>query len=364
MKSIAAPKSELEPKITESWGKCKQFLGFCTEIPIDNLGNSAKICLYIEDRDRYVCNLYQGFEEPLVEWLSKGIVHRFLYSSVKDVYMAKMFPYVVYTPAYDPRSGGIKVLHRLVHELNERGVPAFCTGPGNPEWNEPPTHGMIEGAIAVYPEIVHGNPFGAKTVARWVLNVPGRLAGPTEYDSSEIVFPYKNCFNQWNYPNDRVLLLPAIDTDIFVDKHQNRDIKAFYVGKGHATPMVPETEGLYEIRKEDTADQHKLADLLNRIEILYIYDNITALWDCARLCGCPVVIIPNGELTEEDLENDELPAAGLALGVENCDRAVFTINSADFREAYLGLFNVFQDRLGTFIDLTQKRAAFHNSIGA
>lgn len=273
------------------------------------------------------------------------------------------FPYVVYTPPYDPRSGGIKVLHLLVHELNSRGYQAYCTSQPNPEWNEPPIDHIPKDSIVVYPEIVPGNPWGATTVARWVLNVPGRLAGDTEYDKSELVFPYKRIYNQWGLPERRILLLPAIDLDIFYDRGLERKGKIVYVGKGPVLETLPETQGLYELRKEDTANQENLAILLNRTEVLYTYDNITALWDCARLCGCATVIIPNGQMSREHFDMDETGTDGLGLGIEEEEKAVRSLDSLLFRARYSDLYTQdFPEKLEHFIYLTQARAGWNKMM--
>jgi hypothetical protein len=272
------------------------------------------------------------------------------------------FPYIVYTPPYSAEVGGIKVLHRLVHELNVKGYEAFATGTTNPEWWEPTTNSVPDTGIAVYPEVVAGNPWGTNTVARWVLNVPGRLGGEEEYAKTELIFPFKRVYNQWGLPEDRILLLPVIEMDLFYDMGLKRSGRAFYNGKGINCPRVPETEGLMEIVKEDNWDKEALALKLNSIELLYTYDNITALWDVARMCGCPVVIIPNGEMTREHFDMDEAGTDGLGLGIEETQKALDTIDSVSFKEHYSTLFNTFDSRLDTFISITQARAGYSNSL--
>src|SRR5689334_22020201 len=89
--------------------------------------------------------------------------------------------FVVLSGPYVSNSAGIRCLHRLCDELNQRGYPSFTTGGGGaaPGMNAPMVDIEIaeklcaSGFIAIYPETVSGNPLRAQTVVRWVLNRPG-----------------------------------------------------------------------------------------------------------------------------------------------------------------------------------------------
>jgi len=204
-------------------------------------------------------------------------------------------PYLIYAPDYTHASSGIKVLHKLSHELNlvgEEAYVGFC-GVTNPEWNtpkaEPSWFGIAE-YIAVYPEVVWNNPWNALKVARWVLNAPGKLGGTTTYDPSEMVFSWHKQF----LDDVPLLNLPAIELDIYNDFHYgNRKGIAYYVGKGEITNRI---DGLIEITQAMREDRYWLADLLNSVKLLYCYDDVTAMVDIARLCGCPALVIPTGKL--------------------------------------------------------------------
>jgi O-antigen biosynthesis protein len=212
-----------------------------------------------------------------------------------------MIPYLTWSYDYSHATGGVKVLHRLCHELNEAGQEAYVSGSPNPEWNTPqsgpfPTtdeaHHWVAGDwIAIYPEVVSGNPWNAPRVVRYVLNNPGKLGGDTTYDPSEIVYVYHPNFDDVGAGSDRVLMLPAIELDIYFDRHLPRETPVWYVGKGRKTRDVPGVEITYQIR----LDRERLADVLNRATVLYTFDNVTAMVEIARLCGCPVVVIPDGD---------------------------------------------------------------------
>jgi hypothetical protein len=198
--------------------------------------------------------------------------------------------YLIWSYDYSHASAGPKALHRLCHELNEAGERAYV-GPWatNPEWNTPTSdfESFAGDWIAVYPEIVRGNPWNAPHVARWVLNVPGKLGGDTTYALSEMVFTWSTDFT-----DAPLLHVPTVETDIYYDRGLPRSGSLFYVGKGSGRRA-----GAREITYEMRLDRYQLADELNRAEALYSFDDVTGMADLAGLCGCPVVM-PSGKRME------------------------------------------------------------------
>ena len=102
--------------------------------------------------------------------------------------------FVINAPPYTHRSSGIRALYRLCHHLNAYGYSCAMQVVERvetpPSWNVRYYDGPIRDGIAIYPEIVSGNPLGASKVVRWVLNKPGLLAGDTVYAPDEMVFVY------------------------------------------------------------------------------------------------------------------------------------------------------------------------------
>jgi O-antigen biosynthesis protein len=224
--------------------------------------------------------------------------------------------YLIWAYDYSHASSGPKALHRLCHELNLAGQHA-AIGNGyltNPEWNTP--HGEPDDdTIAIYPEVVTGNPWGASRVVRWVLNVPGKLGGDKVYDPAEVVFSWDRAF--FDAP---LLNIPHIETDIYADHHEPREGRLYYVGKGagSAHDAAPVTLGM-------RLDRYALADALNHAELLYSFDDCTAMTAIALLCGCPVRVVPTGDLLAPD----------------------------GYREMYLARWPIFQQQLADFIRITQ-----------
>ena len=193
-------------------------------------------------------------------------------------------------------SGGVRACHRLVHQLNEHGYPAYSTGSTNPEWNEkqldPFLFHHLNGPIVIYPEVVSGNPMQAKAVVRWVLNTPGYLGGDSEYDPAELVYTW----------SEKFIAAPRLTVDITEHELFNtegvgeRDVDCFFVGKGPIRGAHPngKTAGMTEITPAWPPTRAEMAALLKRTRTLYTYDDLTGLSTEALLCGCKVVVLPEG----------------------------------------------------------------------
>ena len=278
-----------------------------------------------------------------------------------------MFPYIVWAPPFDRRSGGCKTLHALAYEIQKRNTYVYMnTDVQHPPWkvapltNDPAIERISKsGAIAVYPEIIFGNPFNCKTVVRWVLNRPGKIGGPTEYPPEDLIYPFSKAYGMFGLPDERQLFLPTIELDIYYDRKLPRSGICFYVGKGSRTKRIPETAGAKEITRGWPQEQNQLAELFCRSELFITYDVVTSLYDNARLCGCPVVIVPDGYFKKDEI-NLETGWLGCGWGIEETDKAKSTMNSEAMRNIYVEKYQQFQDSLTRFIEYTQKIATERN----
>ena len=272
-------------------------------------------------------------------------------------------PYLIWSPPFDESSGGIKVMHRMVVELQKRGCEVFLnTKQQNPKWDYVPFWEDCSepDVIAIYPEIVPGNPFNAKTVVRYLLNIPGACA--PDYRSTwgydDILYTYSKLFNtKLNLPEDRVILCPHIDLDVFYDMELLRKGRMVYRGKGRQPdiPMLkdyPSLGGKESFRGDD--GQQRLAESLNRCDLLYCYDTATAMTEIARLCGCPVVLLPDCTYTWQDYQQHEFwQSGGIGFDLLEAPLARLTINSDVMRADYQEAEKIFQKKLTEFIEVTQ-----------
>lgn len=275
--------------------------------------------------------------------------------------------YLIHTPNYKRTSGGVRVLHKLCHCLNQAGQVAYISASGhNPKWNTPratqevASHLAQEG-IVIYPEVVRGNPRSAKRVVRYILNRPGLLGGDKEYASTETLFCYSAIWREYVSSDDRILTVPVIDTDIFHNKSEGeRSGGVFWVGnQGRSAPRIPETSGLVEITFSWPGSFEELADLFRRSEIFYSYTASTGLVPEARLCGCPAVVIPGEQYTWGEFEKG-LGAGTAGLAFWDSSPEVFVVNLhraqetvSDYFDSFRKHEEMFECQLENFIRITQ-----------
>jgi len=218
-------------------------------------------------------------------------------------------PYVFSGASYHHASAGVRAWHRIIHEMNERGMVAFSLDDVNPDWNERRITRIgyrvmraLGDPIVVYPEVVTGNPLGSKRVVRFVANTPGYLGGDTEYPDTELVFAWMRRY----YDTDRILRVDTIERDLFNSRAlPEKDVDCAYLGKAEfrGVEESPQTFGMTHITRFPhwPPTRKQLAELLRRTRVLYTYDDCTMLLDEALLCGCDVILLPEGRrLTEAD----------------------------------------------------------------
>lgn len=251
-----------------------------------------------------------------------------------------MKPYVIISPEYDHTSGGIKVMWGLYGWLLAKGQIAYIN-----RWPQ----GEV---IAIYPEIQNGNPVNAKQIVRYVLNTPGVMGGMDQYGRftpGPVDFPGENVYyfsRMFGKAKDEkhYLFLPVIDTNTFRNRNGIRTKSCYLIGKGTNKHKHPEDS--IAIDRRFASDQGALSDLLNECHTFYCYDNLTAMMEVSRLCGCPVQYY--GDYTYEQLSQYEPGLDGITIdGVEE------PFHPDLFRTHYIEMVHVFQKRLDDFIEETQ-----------
>ncbi len=289
-------------------------------------------------------------------------------------------PYYIVTPAYRRASAGIRCLHMLCHHLNLSGEMAYLLQ--DPDLRDPEamvtgtdlltpilTHAIAtdhfkrgQQPIVVYPETVKGNPFNAEIAVRYLLNFPGLLGGDEWFPDEEIRFAYSEVLGKAAGCENNILFIPPIDTSVFKPPPEGmvRQGSCFYADKFqkiHGGVLDDCTRGSTEILRGSDKDQthHEIADLLQRSELFYTYEN-TALAIEAVLCGCPAVFIPNPYL-KGIIASAELGPEGYAWGTDADEiaRAKATVRSG--ADNYLRKAGGFERQLSRFIAKTTEFAA-------
>jgi hypothetical protein len=273
--------------------------------------------------------------------------------------------YLIVAPPYVSSSAGIHGMYRWCDELNRRDFPSYIVGSDRtaPAMNAPligwsdAKNLCKQGYIAIYPETVTGNPLHARNVVRWVANRPGLLGGEEVYDESELVFYHAEQYVP--YIRNRIagkFYIPTIDESLFFCTDgdlSKRSLECFYVGKSQWKDGFFDRSKVFEITR-DMPLKKELGKLLRASRVLYNFDNSTILTYEAILCGCPVVIIPDGTQTREDYERSELGMEGIAWGPEEQDRV--KVDAPGLHRRYQQVKREFIQQLDDFITITQRHA--------
>lgn len=247
-------------------------------------------------------------------------------------------PYVIWAPDYRHVSGGIRVLYLLGHLLRERGFRAemmMTHGPfvGNP-WGVPECVSIPPDAVHVYPEIVQGNPSGSDRHVWWLLN-------RAEKQGHRFVW----------HPDigaDPVLNVPLIEHELFRPGDGPRSGVLVWRGKGHVK-FVP--EGASVITHNWPATRPELADLLRSAEYLISFDAYTALVHEATMCGCPVVVLDDGQWAIDKSANGPMKVLGVVDSLHKIDEAKAKV--AEAHQAYMDYLPEMGRQLDEFVRVTQ-----------
>lgn len=286
-------------------------------------------------------------------------------------------PYYIVSPPYARTSAGIRVLHFLCHALNSIGQAAFIVfrpetrdASVDPELATPVLDRHIAAhhfakrttPIAVYPEVVKGNPIRLPVVARYVLNFPGLLGGDAAFSPDEICFGYSGVLAEAVGVPANVLHIPIIDTRVFTPPEDGRirQGSCFYAGKlkeihGGTTFDLPSDSVEIHRSGPKREEPHEIAELFRRSELFYCFEN-SALATEAALCGCPVVFMFNA-FFQETISTDEMGWDGFARGNHPAEIARAKATVGNVRANYARTLPRFWQQLDRFVDLTQRRAA-------
>jgi hypothetical protein len=260
-----------------------------------------------------------------------------------------MRPYSIRTPQFEVTSGGIRVLYGLYGWLLAKGQIVYLNTKVEPK-----------DFVGIYPDIYDGNDMEADIVVRYLLNKPGTMgllnpatgnydAGRTKFDVNDKIYFFSKVFDTIGVDDDHILFLPILNLHIFKDYGNKRTKKAVFLGKGEHKDITLHPEDCIPFDRKFAQDQQRLADFLNECEVVYMYDQVTAMYEIARLCGCRIVIFPTG-IEKDTFELYETGMNGISWGK---DEGV-ELDVESFRKRYVELGSIFNNKLDKFITDTQK----------
>lgn len=265
-----------------------------------------------------------------------------------NLFPKNKIPYLVWSPPWTHISSGVRTLHLLVHALNESGekayiVPSSYTGFAlNPELNTPLLsiqHQNFYGDnfIAVYSDVVLGNPFNAKHVVRMLLAPRGIYGGDKEFPETDQIWGALPSIA------DNVLRIPVNDPTIFFDAKLPRSGSCFYAHKYdkiHGNELLPVTDGMTRLE----GNPSDIAGILQRSEVCYLYELTAAITEAA-LCNCPVKLIRTPYFNKID------PAC--MMGNVRWNDGEIVSECTDYSSKYEIMMHDFPRQLANFIEKTQ-----------
>jgi hypothetical protein len=247
-----------------------------------------------------------------------------------------MDKFVIYTYDYSPGVGGIKVMHKLCDMLNANGFEAYlmpihirddfytCS-----DYNTPLVTQEIlddlDNAVVIYPEGILYNPLNAKNVVRWILGMFDKNAAGT-YGKDDLIYWYMDYYyNDHLGQKENQLFISEFHSEMFINANYERTGSCYTVRKSKSMTNVHPEDSIF-IPFEAAGNLIELAELFNRTERFYCYDNYTFLFTQAAMCGCISVVIPDGTKTKEEwLNGSRLYKYGIAYGEDDIPRALATL---------------------------------------
>lgn len=243
---------------------------------------------------------------------------------------------IIAAPAYNESIGGVVVLHKLCHILNELGYNSSLTttlklnGQNeyfllNSNYNTKITTEIdLEKDIIIYPEIQPGNPLGGKNIIRWILNdyhLPEKDNIVHTWDDRDLWLYYSEEFYD-NLKEKNILFIRETKLDIFKNYNLKRDIESCFTYRKnhHLKTSLPIHHPTDSIEIPHIISDEELVNIFNRSKRFYSYDTETYLNELASLCGCESIVIPN------PLSKTSNNRLGVAYGLENLEYAKSTQN--------------------------------------
>lgn len=246
-----------------------------------------------------------------------------------------MKKFIISTHGFDFGIGGLKVLHKLCHLLNENGYDAYLV-PVNfdidftvyDKYNvKIVTEDLLknlEECIVVYPESWYGNYLNAPNVVRWMIGPPSHDHIKTWKDS-DLWFWYVPQYitNEYNKHSDNQLHISEQHRDIFYNMNLQRISTCWTLRKAQditlTSDYVHPTDSIF-IPYHSAGMLQELSKLFNSSTTFYCYDNYTYLTIQALMCGTDTVVIPN-KYTKEGFHNGYELNKYIAFGIDDIPRA-------------------------------------------
>lgn len=198
--------------------------------------------------------------------------------------------WIILIPCIEMKSAGVRVLVYLNELMVELGHHCEINGCLEPEH------------IAVFPDVVRGNPLGASRIVRYMLYYPSAYYGGDRIAAQECPIIYHEMYydavcSHCDLPPSRenIIMLPTLNKDLFYPEEKTVE-SVLYIGKNHCSERPV---GDMPVITRENMSRDKCIALLRRTKKLYTLDWHSAIATEADLCGCEVYLVKPGQVFEQ-----------------------------------------------------------------
>ena len=207
---------------------------------------------------------------------------------------------------------------------------------------------VSDDTIVVYPEIIDGNPLGAKKVVRWLLHRPGFHSGRIDYTENELFFAYNAVFNDVKYnPLERLCTISYFNNNVWkqINFGERKDA-CYIVRKGAKRDDLPSNLDGEII---DNRSDEEIAEIFNKYKYCISYDTMTFYLTLAAKCGCIPVIIPMPNISIDEWDPSKCLRKGIAYGFDD-EQTKRAASERDYRERLISEIDIKnEDNISYFI---------------
>ncbi len=214
-------------------------------------------------------------------------------------------PFYIFAPDFRDNSGGIRVLHYLCHILNEMGEEAYIVNAHktSPHLRTPKlTYDQLEqhfiaglNPVSIYPEVIWKNPANTPLILRWLLNIPGHLGKPIEFELRDLIFYYEAWCMPPELKGEQLFIHPV--NHVFFHNDDNPDdgrrtLECYYANKYFlgGKPILDEHKNFVSLGQNIKRSHKEIAAIFRKAKVLYCYEPSGIISE-AQACGCPVILV-------------------------------------------------------------------------
>ena len=244
----------------------------------------------------------------------------------------------------------------MAKELRDRGatvdvIDSFKNVPMTPD------------TIAIFHEFISSNYLNSNYPVTYVLGdwTQGGQSGPKPIPS-EVKFYYHDRFITEEYKQSAkrhyLLAIDVIDYGLFNLQYSNdKKFNVCYRGKGDGAILnTLQLDDKIFITNEFPATRPEVAYLLKKAKFLWTTDANSLITSEARLCGTPVIFVPNWAYSEDDVAKFQKVVYGMAknTSVHEIDNAIKTLPL--FKPSNDKVYGPQKGQIDEFLRITQELA--------